>query len=217
MSISDLAGKTIVLGSRSPRRRELLERLYPVARIEIIPPDDPEELSFDGIHSLEGIQQQIQRISRLKNENVVRQCKEQTYDYLLTADTVIVVEPTENHYLVLGQPPETDYASTTKFWFENYYLGKSHLAISAICLRNKCQSLFEKLVFTTVEMNQSGSTWVDWYLQTDEPRGKAGGYAIQGLGSLFISQVTGSLSNVVGLPLLETQQLFDRATDQTAG
>ncbi|HBN75366.1 MAG TPA: hypothetical protein DD473_06025 [Planctomycetaceae bacterium] len=217
MNMSDQSGKTIILGSRSPQRRELLERLYPEARIEILPPDDPDELSFEGIHSLEGIHQQIQRISRLKNETVARQCKGQKYDYLLTADTVIVVEPTNNHYLVLGQPPEMDYAATVKFWFGNYYLGKSHQAISAVTIRNRNQRIFEKLVTTTVQMQQASSTLVDWYLQTDEPRGKAGGYAIQGLGNIFVSQISGSLSNVVGLPMFETQELFERAADQTAG
>ena len=54
---------------------------------------------------------------------------------------------------------------------------------------------------TDVTFRADAKKWLDWYLDTDEPLGKAGGYALQGAGSLFVEQVTGSISNVVGLPL----------------
>jgi len=50
---------------------------------------------------------------------------------------------------------------------------------------------------------------LDWYLSTGESRGKAGGYAIQGAASVFVTQVSGSLSNVIGLPLELTRQLLN--------
>ena len=53
-------------------------------------------------------------------------------------------------------------------------------------------------------MRKDADTLLDWYLTTGESRGKAGGYAIQGAASVFVTQVEGSLSNVVGLPLEET-------------
>ena len=52
--------------------------------------------------------------------------------------------------------------------------------------------------------------WIEWYLDTGEPIGKAGGYAIQGAGSVFVTQVEGSLSNVIGLPLEDTVALFEQ-------
>ena len=50
---------------------------------------------------------------------------------------------------------------------------------------------------------------LEWYIETGEPRGKAGGYAIQGAGSIFVSQVTGSLTNVIGLPLEALLSAFE--------
>ena len=56
-----------------------------------------------------------------------------------------------------------------------------------------------------------GGPFLDWYLSTGEPRGKAGGYALQGAGGLFVERVDGSPSNVVGLPLRETWELLREA------
>jgi septum formation protein len=58
---------------------------------------------------------------------------------------------------------------------------------------------------------------LEWYIGTEEPRGKAGGYAIQGAGSLFISQVTGSLSNVIGLPLEALLEVFNELQIDVTG
>ena len=57
---------------------------------------------------------------------------------------------------------------------------------------------------------------LDWYVSTGEPRGKAGGYAIQGAGSLFVTQVQGSVSNVVGLPLEALVEVFEELGIHTA-
>ena len=59
-----------------------------------------------------------------------------------------------------------------------------------------------------VRFRDDVGTLVDWYIRTDEPRGKAGGYAIQGAGSVFVRSIDGSLSNVVGLPLNETIEIL---------
>jgi septum formation protein len=53
--------------------------------------------------------------------------------------------------------------------------------------------------------------WLDWYIATGEPQGKAGGYAVQGAGSVFVTKIEGSYSNVVGLPLEETLALLREA------
>ena len=60
-----------------------------------------------------------------------------------------------------------------------------------------------------VTFRADSERWIDWYLATGEPKGKAGGYAIQGAGSIFVARVEGSLSNVVGLPLRELWEIFD--------
>jgi septum formation protein len=66
----------------------------------------------------------------------------------------------------------------------------------------------ERLVETRVTFHSDIDRWLNWYLLTGEPRGKAGGYALQGAGSVFIERVEGSLSNVVGLPLEALLEMF---------
>ena len=68
----------------------------------------------------------------------------------------------------------------------------------------------ERIVRSSVTFYDDIERRLDWYLATGEPRGKAGGYAVQGAASIFISRIEGSLSNVIGLPLRE---LFDVLTE----
>jgi len=67
----------------------------------------------------------------------------------------------------------------------------------------------ERIVKSDVTFIPDVERHLEWYIRTGEPRGKAGGYAIQGAGSIFISKVTGSLSNVVGLPLEALLDAFE--------
>ena len=57
-------------------------------------------------------------------------------------------------------------------------------------------------------MRDDVEAWLDWYISTDEPIGKAGGYAIQGVGSVMVTKVEGSYSNVVGLPIENTVEML---------
>ena len=59
--------------------------------------------------------------------------------------------------------------------------------------------------------------WLEWYLSTGESLGKAGGYALQGAGSLFIEEVRGSLSNVIGLPVRELAELLQECEIDVGG
>ena len=65
------------------------------------------------------------------------------------------------------------------------------------------------MVSTEVSFIDDVESRLEWYIETEEPRGKAGGYAIQGAGSIFISRVAGSLSNVIGLPLEALLDVFE--------
>ncbi|HXY34093.1 MAG TPA: Maf family protein, partial [Planctomycetaceae bacterium] len=69
-----------------------------------------------------------------------------------------------------------------------------------------------RVVTSRVTFVEDVDRWLDWYLSTEEPRGKAGGYALQGAGSIFIAKVEGSLSNVVGLPLAELLEMLAAMT-----
>uniref|UniRef100_A0A7C2PBF4 dTTP/UTP pyrophosphatase n=1 Tax=Schlesneria paludicola TaxID=360056 RepID=A0A7C2PBF4_9PLAN len=206
-----------ILGSRSPRRRELLARLVPVTSIEVVPPARAEEPGFDGLSDWPSIRAHLQEIARHKAEQVRQQIgRETAAATIITADTTIVCGSGANlpgdsldpagvlqpPLLVLGQPPERDdWTDVVRGWFHTHYAGRTHMAATAVCVVSREGTVSERVVTTAVTIRHDVDRWLEWYLGTGEPRGKAGGYALQGAGSVFVTQVTGSLSNVVGLPL----------------
>lgn len=194
----------IVLGSRSPRRLELLSLLLPPERIRVCPPRDAAEPGFDRLHTWPEIETQLFAIARDKNDDVIGQL-EPGWAAVLTADTVIVGHSDAGRLQALEQPPEDDFwRETVRDWFRTYYFGRTHTAVTALCVVSAEGDRDERLVKTEVTFRADGGRFLEWYLDTGEPRGKAGGYALQGAGSLFVERIEGSPSNVVGLPLQET-------------
>ena len=111
---------------------------------------------------------------------------------------------------VLGQPPDSDdWPDVVREWFDRYLLGRDHTAASAVCVAVADGRRCERVVKTRVRFDSSSKRWLEWYLRTGEPRGKAGGYALQGAGGLFATEIEGSLSNVVGLPLRELLEMLE--------
>lgn len=202
-------GRTIVLGSRSTRRRELLGLVCPAERIEICPPHDSREAGFEGLGGWLEIARRLQEIARNKNQDVCQQVlseanrSDRSLPLVLTADTVIVANRADGTYQVLGQPPEDEsWRDVVRRWFRELYAGRSHIAATAVCLTDlRDGQRQERMVQSHVWMRDDVDSLIDWYLETDEPVGKAGGYALQGLASVFVTRVEGSISNVVGLPL----------------
>ncbi|MEZ6044814.1 MAG: Maf family protein [Planctomycetaceae bacterium] len=215
--MADSPGK-IILGSRSPRRAELLELLVPKQQIEILEPANPVESGFQDAHTWREIERLVSEIARTKNDDVIEQLESagrNDYQAVLTADTVIVCsEPRQVHdkvetLHVLGQPhAEGDWKSEVQTWFKKYYFGKEHWALTALCLVDSTGWLHEAVSRTSVTFKRADLPLLDWYLSTEEPLGKAGGYAIQEAGSVFVSSIEGSLTNVVGLPLEELRSLL---------
>jgi len=200
----------VILASRSPRRRELLACLIPAERITVLPPRSPHEAGFDGLADWPSIESQLAAIARDKCDDVCAQLAEDhaEFDAVIAADTVIVGQSDDGQLTALGQPPETDqWQSVVKGWFRRYYLEKTHHAATAVCVQFPDGRRDERIVKTAVSMAAASDRLLDWYLTTGEPRGKAGGYAIQGAGSMFVSAIEGSLSNVIGLPLEAVQSL----------
>ena len=196
--------KRLILGSRSPRRRERLKLLVPAELIDVRPPTSPEELSFDGLSASSDIAQRLQQIARDKNDDVLSQISPSDESQLvLTADTTIIATDPNGRDCVLGQPPSDDiWKETVRGWFRDFYAGRSHIAATAICLTDpQTGRRLERLVQSHVWIREDVEPLLDWYLTTEEPLGKAGGYALQGLGSVFVTKVEGSITNVVGLPL----------------
>lgn len=210
------SAEKLILGSRSPRRLELLSLLVPRERIEVCAPIDPNEAGFEGLTTEADIARRLMEIARGKNADVAAQpgCSNRA---ILTADTTIVGRDASGGPAVLGQPPEdATWPEVVRGWFRRYYLGKTHVALTAVCVRTPEGRLHEAVARSEVTFGAACDELVEWYLATGEPRGKAGGYALQGAADVFVERIVGSPSNVVGLPLRETVELL-RAWDPTVG
>ncbi len=209
----------VVVGSRSPRRLELLKAALPSARLTVCPPADSDELGFSDVETLTGFEQRILEIATAKLDDVIGQCVDPSPELadaigeefvVICADTTVIVSDESGRPVALGQPPETgEWAAVVADWFRRYLAGSTHVVMSAVvvarCRRsNGSRTVRSRVCSTEVTMRDDIDAWLDWYLSTEESVDKAGGYAIQGAGSVFVTKLDGSYSNVVGLPLEET-------------
>lgn len=122
-------------------------------------------------------------------------------ELVLAADTVVVVDGE-----ILGKPRDPDDAKRML----RLLSGRSHTVLTGIALEEPGGGRAADVDESEVRVAALSSEEIDWYVATDEPRDKAGAYAIQGLGSLFVEAVAGNYSNVVGLPIPRTYRLFAR-------
>jgi septum formation protein len=197
---------------------ELLRLVVPPETIEVLPPRSADELSFDELHDWNGIANRLTEVARSKCDDVLTQIESRgptegdDSTVVIAADTIIVATDNSEQPRVLGQPPEDDsWCETVRDWFVNYLIGRTHVAATSLQLAGPHGTRVERLVQSEVTFRPGTECWLDWYLATGEPRGKAGGYALQGAGSVFVSYVEGSLSNVVGLPLEALLEAADAA------
>jgi len=199
---------SLILGSRSQRRLELLSLLVPREQVEVRAPLNPDEAGFDGLTTEPEIALRLQSIARDKNADVAAQFSSGS-PAILTADTTIVGWNADGRLAVLGQPPDDDtWRDVVREWFHSYYLGKTHVALTAVCLRMPDGRLHEAVARSEVTFRSADEASLDWYLATGESRGKAGGYGLQGAADVFVERIVGSPSNIVGLPLRETADLL---------
>lgn len=147
------------------------------------------------------ISERVQSIAKLKSDAVSEHFLASDCDVLLTADTVVVAHPSKHRPRVLGKPDGQGWENRVREWFVTALSGRTHLVLTAIGLKWRSGRYEAELVTTQVTMHELGAVEIDWYIRTGEPLGKAGGYALQGAGSVLIERVEGSLSNVIGLPL----------------
>lgn len=181
----------LILGSASPRRRELL------AQIGVAPhdirPSDIDETPQRG----ELPRPYCARLAREKAQAVFATDDEA----VLAADTVVAVGRR-----ILGKPADADQARA----FLKLMSGRRHKVITAVAVRLGDQ-IWQRDVVTTVRMKQLSDTEIDAYLASGEWEGKAGAYGIQGMAAQFIPWISGSYTAVVGLPLTETVTLLKTA------
>jgi septum formation protein len=119
---------------------------------------------------------------------------------VLGADTEVVLED-----LILGKPADRAAALAML----RSLSGRSHLVYSAVALVHDKEEV--RLSVSRVEFSPLTKAQLERYCDSGEPYGKAGGYAIQGLGALFVTRLEGSFSGVMGLPLFETGALLREA------
>lgn len=181
----------LILGSTSPRRRELVAQLG-VTPAEVRAPDI-DETPMKG----EAARDYVARMAREKAAAVPCAADE----VVLCADTTVVCGRR-----ILGKPADAKEAAEF-LWLLS---GRRHHVLTAVVVRTQ-GALRERLVDTAVKFRALSNADVNGYLASGEWQGKAGGYAIQGRAGAFIPWIQGSFTGVVGLPLSETALLLAAA------
>ena len=187
----------LVLASGSPRRIELLHQ----AGIDPdrILPAEVDESPQRGEHP----RSLAKRLSRAKAEKAqmsLRTEADYTPSFILAADTVVAVGRR-----ILPKAELIDEASNCLQMLS----GRTHRVYSGICLITPSGKLRQRLVESRVRFKRFSNEELEAYLASGEWRGKAGGYAVQGLAGTFVVKLVGSYTNVVGLPLYETIGLLN--------
>ncbi|HTV78449.1 MAG TPA: Maf family protein [Steroidobacteraceae bacterium] len=179
------------LASASPRRRELLSQIG-VPHAVAVPEVD--ESRREG----EAAATYVERVARAKAQAVWARWRDLP---VLGADTTVVLADT-----TLGKPQDR----AAGLSMLESLSGREHRVLTAVALVSAAGTRC-LISISTVRMRASTSAERARYWDTGEPRDKAGGYAIQGLGAVFIEALQGSYSGVMGLPLFETAQLLGDA------
>jgi len=184
----------LILGSASPRRLELLAQIgvAPDAVIAAEIDETPLKDELPRAHA-----------ARLAAEkaNAIAARPEAAGGLVLTADTVVALGRR-----ILGKP--SDEAEARRFL--SLLSGRRHRVTTSVALKGG-ERLWTRTVETAVRFKRLSDAEIDAYVASDEWRGKAGGYAIQGRAAAFIPAINGSYSNVVGLPLTEVAGLLKGA------
>lgn len=115
--------------------------------------------------------------------------------WILGADTIVVINKT-----IFGKPKDSEECKAMLLSLK----GKTHEVITGFCIHDPGKQLVHReAVITKVTIKELSDTEIEAYITTGEPFGKAGAYAIQGIGSFMIEKINGSYTNVVGLPVYE--------------
>ena len=180
------------LASSSPRRRQLLAAL---GLRFTHGGSDVDESRLDG----EAVETMALRLAAVKALAVTPEIHGERP--VLSADTIVVVDDR-----VFGKPADENDALAML----EALSGRGHRVVTGVALRDGTD-LSTALSVTDVEFRDIGTDEARAYWQSGEPAGKAGAYAIQGLGGIFVRSIRGSYSGVVGLPVYETAALLRRS------
>jgi septum formation protein len=187
----------LVLASGSPRRLALLQQagIEPAALF----PADVDETPLKN----ESARELVRRLARAKAEvarKTARNREDLQRSYILAADTVVSVGKR-----ILPKAEVVDEAEACL----RLLSGRTHRVYTAVCVVTPKDGFRDRIVETRVRFKRLSRDEFERYLASGEWRGKAGGYAIQGLAGTFVVKLVGSYPNVVGLPLYEAIALLE--------
>jgi nucleoside triphosphate pyrophosphatase len=183
----------LVLASASPRRLDLLARIGAVP--DAVVPADIDESVPPG----ELPRQHALRLAREKAAAVAASYGDA---FVLAADTVVAV----GRRILPKVEDEVTLRACMKL-----LSGRRHRVLTGVALAVPGGGIRERLGETMIAMKSLSDEEIDYYAGHGEWRGKAGGYALQGYGEVYVRHIAGSYSNVVGLPLAETRLLLKGA------
>lgn len=193
---------SLYLASKSPRRKDILEQLgfHPI----VLANNDHTLRNFQGDEIQlpnETPQDYVERIAREKAVIALGKIQAQALPLLpvLSADTTVIADG-----LILGKPDDETQAQD----FLRRLSGKEHEVRTAVCVGTDVDNLLMRVSISTVRFKALTETEIRSYVRMAEPYDKAGGYGIQGLAGAFISEIHGSYSGIMGLPVFETCELL---------
>jgi nucleoside triphosphate pyrophosphatase len=175
----------LVLASKSPRRAEILRAVGWEFEAVAANIDETRMELEDGVSY-------VKRLAQTKAETVANKIPDS--GFVLGADTVVVVDGE-----ILGQPSDDEDARRML----RLLSGEWHEVLTGLALvrAGKAPRVLVEHETTRVRFCEMSPDEIDWYVSTGEPSDKAGAYAIQGRGGLFIEEIEGDYFNIVGLPV----------------
>jgi septum formation protein len=182
MNLSDLLSTNIILASKSPRRKQLLEQMGFNVKVESIDIQEtfPESVEIDDVAEYLAIK---------KSENYTKSIEDNTI--LVTSDTIVVVENT-----ILGKPQNYEQAKE----YLTLLSSKTHKVITGCCLRTK-EKIKHFSQKSIVKFKALTEDEINYYIENFKPYDKAGAYGIQEwIGTIGIESIQGDYYNIVGFP-----------------
>ena len=175
----------LILASKSPRRRYLLQKAG--LEFTVIPSKVDEQAVV-----LSDPESYVKRLAEAKAADIADRYPE---SWVIGADTVVFIDGT-----ILGKPASREQAEAML----KRLSAKTHQVHTGYCIcRQATGHFFSECVTPDVNFKQLSAQEIDWYIHSGEPFDKAGAYAIQGLGTFLVKRINGSYTNVVGLPVCE--------------
>jgi len=187
----------IILASSSPRRQEIFKQLNIPFQVKLSPEEEiiPEDMEKEKVPE----HLAINKVKSVEKAYFA----DRDIPWIFGADTMVYLDGE-----LLGKPADSEKAAE----YLGRIQGRTHKVITGMALFNgKLMYVSSRTVVTEVTFAPMTKEEIDWYVDSGEWHGAAGGYRIQGLASCFISKIVGTSTNVVGLPIFD---LYDMLKEQ---